>query len=77
MLIVCQVGKALDVLRVDVPLGFDKEPDLSIYTDDVRFRDEHRVYSNGKFMYQMLFFSLRLARVFMPMPPLVEVLNMR
>jgi hypothetical protein len=29
----CQVGKALDVLRVDVPLGFDKEPDLSIYTE--------------------------------------------
>lgn len=43
----------------------------------MRFRDEYRVYSNGRFMYQMLFFSLRLARVFMPMAPLVEVLNMR
>lgn len=72
-----QVGRALDVLRLDVPLGFDKEPDLSIYTDDIRFRDDSRIYSQGKFMYQMLFFSLRLARVFMPMPPIVEVLSMR
>jgi len=71
------LGRALDHLRVDVPLLFDREPDLSIYTEDVRLRDEARVYASGKFMYQMVYFSLRLARVFMPMPPLVEVLNIR
>jgi len=71
------LGRALDHLRVDVPLLFDREPDLSIYTEDVRLRDEARVYASGKFMYQMVYFSLRLAKVFMPMPPLVEVLNIR
>ena len=71
------LGRALDHLRVDVPLLFDREPDLSIYTEDVRLRDEARVYASGKFVYQMVFFSLRLAKVFMPMPPLVEVLNIR
>ena len=71
------LGRALDHLRVDVPLLFDREPDLSIYTEDVRLKDEARVYASGKFMYQMVYFSLRLARVFMPMPPLVEVLNIR
>jgi hypothetical protein len=72
-----QLGKAVDVLRVDVPLCFEKEPDMSIYTNDITFRDESRVYSTGKFMYQAFYLTLRLARVFMPMPPIVEVLNMR
>ena len=60
-----------------MPLLFDREPDMSIYTEDVRLRDEKRVYANGKFMYQMVYFSLRLARVFMPMAPIVEVINPR
>lgn len=71
------LGKALDHLRVDVPLLFEREPDLSIYTEDVRLRDHARIYASGKFMYQMVYFSLRVARIFMPMPPLVEVLNIR
>ena len=37
------LGKALDHLRVDVPLLFDREPDMSIYTEDVRLRDDVRV----------------------------------
>lgn len=46
-----------------MPLLFDREPDLSIFTEDVRLRDERRVYAQGKFMYQMVLFSLRLAKV--------------
>jgi hypothetical protein len=71
------LGKALDHLRVDVPLLFDREPDMSIYTEDIRLRDDSRVYASGKFGYKMVYFSLRLAKVFMPMPPLVEVINIR
>jgi len=56
---------------------FDKEPDLSIYTNDIRFRDDFRVYSTGKFLYNLLYFSLRLARGFMPMPPIVDVIAVR
>ena len=46
-----------------MPLMFDREPDLSIFTEDIRLRDERRVYATGKFMYQMVLFSLRLAKV--------------
>lgn len=42
---------------------FDRESDMSIFTEDIRLRDERRVYANGKFMYQMVLFSLRLAKV--------------
>lgn len=48
---------------MDVPLLFDRESDLSIFTEDIRLRDERRVYAQGKFMYQMVLFSLRLAKV--------------
>ena len=71
------MGRAIDVLRIDVPLMFDKQPDLSIYTEDIRFRDDFRIYSTGKFMYSLLSFSLRLARGLMPMPPIVDVLAVR
>lgn len=67
----------MDVLRIDVPLCFDKQPDLSIYTEDIRLRDDFRIYSNGKFMYSMVYFTLRLARGFMPVPPVVELIAVR
>lgn len=42
------VGSAIDTLRTDIPLAFLKEPDLSIFSEDIRVSDPQGEKLRGK-----------------------------
>eukprot|EP00181_Compsopogon_caeruleus_P001411 CAMPEP_0184682418 /NCGR_PEP_ID=MMETSP0312-20130426/7226_1 /TAXON_ID=31354 /ORGANISM="Compsopogon coeruleus, Strain SAG 36.94" /LENGTH=357 /DNA_ID=CAMNT_0027134069 /DNA_START=74 /DNA_END=1147 /DNA_ORIENTATION=+ len=59
------VGKVIETLRADYPEILTRDPDFSIYTDNILFRDRVAYDIQGKDAYASFFWALRLhCRIF-------------
>ena len=56
------VGRVVDTLRSDYPELLSREPDLSIYTEEVMFTDPSGLRLRGKDKYRRVFEGLRFLR---------------
>jgi len=72
-------GRAVDVLREEIPTLLSEAPSLDIFSPDVRLTDEAgKAIVTGRQAYAALFAGLRLARrlTLSGPPPLLEVLSL-
>ncbi len=71
------VGRAIDVLREEVPLMLRAPPTLDIFAEDVVLRDPSGVIVRGRAAYGTFFAGLRVARRLSFSQPTVEILSLR
>lgn len=73
----CNVGKAIETLRDEVPLLLREAPTLDIYSEDVILSDPNGQILRGKNAYSVFFASLRMARRLSLTQPVVEIKSLR